>query len=213
MDLEYIEFIENCFRETYSIDLPIEDPQSEKQELNFYKKEIGKILINTGLIGACDGFEIDSYIPFDNLFPKGEFSVELSIVKLQDDERIAFSRIKLSDNKPIKVELAIKSGSEHEKEAFFVDSGTACYFDKSAIIELNQLINKNEEWYSEIEEFMQKSYMDTRSWHLLKLPNNNIPFFTSGQGDGTYKSFIIFDENNEICQLITDFNLFITDEE
>ena len=211
MDLEYLEFIENCFRETYSMELPIEELPTQKHEMNFYKKEIGKIIITSGLIGACDGFEIDSYIPFDKEFPKGEFSIELSIIKFQDDERIAFSRISFSDKISHKVELAVKSDSKHENEAFFVDSGTACYFDIDAVTELKLLINEDEEWYSQIEEYMESTYIHTRSWYLLKLHNHNIPFFTSGQGDGTYKSFITFDENNEICQLITDFNLFITD--
>ena len=43
----------------------------------------------------------------------------------------------------------------------------------------------------------------------LVVSSLDIAFFTSGLGDGSYKSYITYDAGNDICQFITDVGIFL----
>lgn len=56
---------------------------------------------------------------------------------------------------------------------------------------------------------MEKNVADTRDWCNFQIDSShNIIAFSSGLGDGVYPSYFGYDENNEICCLVTDFGLY-----
>src|SRR6187549_3972718 len=70
----------------------------ENSIFNLYGITIGKIKIVSGNMVICDPMHIDEYgIPFTQVFPRGEFPVQLSIAKLGNEELTAFARINFSD--------------------------------------------------------------------------------------------------------------------
>ena len=78
---------------------------------NLYGVSIGKIKIVSGQIIACDPLHIDEYgIPFTQVFPTGEFAVQLSIAGLDNEEAIAFARINFSDDPVERWEFALLEG-------------------------------------------------------------------------------------------------------
>lgn len=173
----------------------------------FSNKYLCDLKVTSGLIGVSDAFEMDIFAGIDAQFPPGNFPVELAITDTGEEELIAFSRIRFSDAPVVRVEQAMKRKAQYEdRENFSVDSATASYFDLDALDEWD---NDNEAQVEEVEKNLQASYADTRMWHVQETGNNNIAFFSSGLGDGTYLSYIAFDADNHIAQLITDFGIFL----
>jgi hypothetical protein len=74
--------------------------------LSFYSVDIGKINIESGKIIASDPIVMRDMKPFIQNFPTGQFPVHLAIAKINDDERVAFSRIMFSDKPVVKWEFA-----------------------------------------------------------------------------------------------------------
>ena len=59
--------------------------------LEFYPVNLGKINIESGKVIAGDPIVMKDLKPFMQTFPIGEFPVWLSVAKIGDDERVAFS--------------------------------------------------------------------------------------------------------------------------
>ena len=79
--------------------------------INLYGITIGKIKIVSGHIIACDPLHTDEYgIPYTQVFPTGEFPVQLSIAQTGEEDLIAFARINFSDEPVAKWELALLEG-------------------------------------------------------------------------------------------------------
>ncbi|UTM21805.1 DUF4241 domain-containing protein [Dyadobacter chenhuakuii] len=208
-ELDYLEFISKCFINGHHIQMPIEIPSNPSVNIFFANTQVGNLRVKSGQLVAADALEVDSVTPFDMLFPVGEFPVQLSLMKVEGDERIAFSRILFSEEHSVRIDMATKLVKNDESDEFSVDSGTACYLDITVLGDLDQITDDDEDWFEKIEKKMNDNYEHTRSWYLLELGTSNIAFFTAGFGDGTYKSYVTYDANNNITQLITDFNLFV----
>jgi hypothetical protein len=67
---------------------------------------MGQLKIVDGKIIACDPFLYNNDLPFSTTFPVGHFPVQLAVAKIDTDERVAFSRIKFADNKPVNWTMA-----------------------------------------------------------------------------------------------------------
>jgi ATP-dependent protease Clp ATPase subunit len=83
------------------------DLQSIFVTLVFNVIDVGKLQVSEGKIIACDPFQahkVDHEKPILADFPKGEFICQLAIANIDNniDKRIGFSRIKFSDNLPIR---------------------------------------------------------------------------------------------------------------
>ena len=182
-------------------------------DLNLYGITIGKLKITSGKIIACDPLHIDEYgIPYTQVFPTGEFPVQLSIAELKGEETIAFVRINFSDEPVAKWEMALQKGQEplpvdgEEIHGYGVDAGIGILMDEDAskVVDQNKLINMDADLYKEMDKHSHYSW----KYAMYNIGKHNIAAFTSGIGDGRYASYIGFDASGKPCRLITDFGIF-----
>ena len=80
--------------------------------IRFYSVNIGKLNVESGKLIACDPIVMHDAKPFSQTFPVGQFPVQLAIAKVNDDERVAFSRISFSDHPVIKWEFALEEAQK-----------------------------------------------------------------------------------------------------
>ncbi|MDB5203773.1 MAG: hypothetical protein JWQ27_3182 [Ferruginibacter sp.] len=181
--------------------------------VHFYGINIGNIKLPTGRVVACDPLHIDEYgKPFTQIFPTGAFPLQLSIIKVEAEESIAFARIKFSDSAVVKWSLALLAGEEDipiEKEAihgYGVDAGIGIFMDESMIkqLDLEKLRSMNAPLYQDMEKHRHYGWRYT----LFNVGAQNMAAFTSGLGDGRYASYIGFDAAGKPCRLLTDFAVY-----
>lgn len=201
------EILEKAFQENCS---PIE---KESISYNFYQVGIGKLNVVNGQIIACDPLLFNYEKPFDTVFPTGQFPIELAIARIDDDERVGFSRIKFSDKSPVRWTIAVKAGqepstlSDDEIYGYGVDSGTGCFMDTSGAEKYSYYLSQKDSNYEVVIEEMEATYKHTRSWLMWEREGFNVAMFSSGWGDGFYATYIGYDTENSICRLVSDFGL------
>ncbi|MHA4842788.1 DUF4241 domain-containing protein [Flavitalea antarctica] len=184
-----------------------------KNIFQLYGITIGKLEVTSGYIIACDPLHMDEYgIPFTQLFPTGEFPVQLSIAKFKNQESIAFIRINFSGEPVQKWEFALQKGQKplpiggEEMPGYSVDAGVGIFMDKDAY----KVFDKRAAESMESEIFKQMENHSHYKWRyaMHNFGSHNLAAFTTGLGDGYYASYIGFDANGNPCRLLTDFGLF-----
>lgn len=180
--------------------------------INLYGVTIGKLKVVSGRIIACDPMHIEEYgKPFTQVFPTGEFAVQLSIAKTDEAETIAFARINFSNEPVVRWEVALQGeqaplpvGSE-QMRGYSVDAGVGVFIDAEAnrALDLKTVDNMNGAVYQEID----KHYRNDWRYAVYNFGNHNLAAFSSGEGDGYYGSYIGFDASGKPCRLVTDFNI------
>ncbi|WP_207496965.1 DUF4241 domain-containing protein [Aridibaculum aurantiacum] len=185
------------------------------QDINLYGVTIGKLKITTGRIVACDPLHIDEYgLPFTQVFPTGEFPVQLSIAGVEGEEMVAFARIKFSDEPVVKWELALLEGQkplpvgDEEIHGYGVDAGVGIFMDQDAIKGLNPKQIWEMESKHELFKEMDKHYHPDWRYTMYSFGSYNLAAFTTGVGDGRYATYIGYDAAGNPCRLTTDFKLF-----
>jgi len=181
--------------------------------LSLYGVTIGKIKVVSGHLIACDPLHIDEYgIPFTQVFPTGEFPVQLSIGKLKGEETVAFARINFSDAPVEKWEFALQKGQQphpvggKEMHGYSVDGGVGIYMDEAAIKALDNSTVANFE--GKVFKDMNKHYHNDWRYTMYDFGTHNLAAFTTGVGDGYYGTYIGFDAAGNPCRLLTDFGIF-----
>jgi Protein of unknown function (DUF4241) len=175
---------------------------------NFYKLDIGKLNVGSGKLIACDPIAMDDASPFTQTFPIGKFSAHLAMAKTYNDERVAFSRVVFSDSTITNWQFALKSGQKPiplKDTSFYcygVDAGTGIFIDSIA----NVIFNKNEhpEWENV---FITKAEKNGYKGYIHDFDGHNLATFSTGYGDGCYATYIGFDKQGKVCQILTDFGL------
>ncbi|HMU46224.1 MAG TPA: DUF4241 domain-containing protein [Chitinophagaceae bacterium] len=175
---------------------------------SFYKLEIGKIKIESGKLIACDPIVMYDASPFIQNFPSGAFPVHLAMAKTHNDERVAFSRIVFSDEPITKWEFALQKGQEPIplKDTNFycygVDGGTGIFIDSIS----NNIFNNldHSKWENV---FITKAEENAYRGFVHEFDGHNLATFSTGYGDGCYATYIGFDKQGKVCQILTDFGL------
>jgi len=184
-----------------------------KTTYNVYGVSIGKLKITGGHIIACDPLHIDEYgIPFTQVFPRGEFPVQLSIAKMGTEETIAFVRINFSEEPVEKWEFALQEGQSpiplrgKKMHGYSVDAGIGVFIDEEAnkALDKEQVMQSNGAVYKE----MARHYHNDWRYAMYNFGNHNLATFTTGLGDGYYATYIGFDATGKPCRLLTDFGFF-----
>jgi len=175
---------------------------------NFYKLDIDKIKIESGKIIACDPIVMHDVLPFTQIFPTGDFSVHLAMAKTNNDERVAFARLVFSDKNIFKWEFALQKGQEPiplKDTSFYcygVDAGTGIFIDSIS----NSVFNKKDHSVWE-NVFITKAEKNGYKGYIHDFEGFNLATFSTGYGDGCYATYIGFDKQGNVCQLLTDFGL------
>ena len=183
--------------------------------INLYGVTICKIKIASGHIIACDPLHTNEYgKPYTQLFPTGEFPVQLSIAQTGDEDMVAFARINFSDEPVAKWELALLEGqkpipvADEDIHGFGIDGGIGIFVDEETkkALEKSKLID--DELYNPLIKEMDKHYHNTWRYTVYNFGEHNLAAFTTGTGDGKYATYIGFDANGKVCRLVSDFGLF-----
>ncbi|MCW3073913.1 MAG: hypothetical protein JWP69_982 [Flaviaesturariibacter sp.] len=166
----------------------------------------------TGRIVACDPMHIDEYgKPFTQVFPTGEYPVQLAIAKEGSVELAAFARIYFSDEPVVKWQMALLQGQQplplgdEDIHGYSVDAGVGVFMDEEAknALDLNLVDNMDATLYKELD----KHYRNDWRYTMYAFGNHNLAAFTSGLGDGYYATYIGFDAKGVPCRLVTDFGI------
>lgn len=183
--------------------------------INLYGVTIGKIKIVSGHIIACDPLHSDEYgIPFTQLFPTGEFPVQLSIAQTGEEDMIAFARINFSEEPVERWELALLEGQkpipvgDEDIHGYGIDGGIGIFVDEEAKKALDKSNLIDDELYGPLNKEMDKHYHNTWRYSMYNFSIHNLASFTTGMGDGIYATYIGFDANGKVCRLVSDFGLF-----
>ena len=201
MSAAYPEIFEAAFatdtRVTYS-----------RRAYSFYYYNIGKIKVESGKLIACDPIRIHDALPFTQIFPRGEFFVHLALAKTNKYERVAFSRIRFSNNPVVKWEFALLDG---QRPISIKDTGIYCYgVDGGSGVFIDSISNSyfnkkgNLEWQNV---FITKAKTTGHTGYIHNFEGHNLATFSTGYGDGCYATYIGFDNRGEVCQLLTDFGI------
>jgi hypothetical protein len=182
--------------------------------VEFFAVNIGKIKIESGKIIACDPIDPRDAPAFAATFPVGLFPVQLSIAKIELDERVAFSRILFSDSAVQRWELAVHPGQkllsiyDSTFYGYGVDGGIGLFVDSVANAVFVASLNADQKVWDEV--FIKEMGRHERlTWDytLHSFGGHNLACFSTGWGDGTYGLYIGYDRDGGICQLLTDFDL------
>ena len=181
----------------------------EGETFRFYTLNIGKLKVETGKIIACDPIVMHDASPFTQNFPLGEYPVQLAMKRKEGNgERVALSRILFSNEPVVKWEYALL----HEQKpmpindtsiyCYGVDAGTGVFIDSLA----NTFFKiKDEKDWKDI--FITKAEKHDYTGYMHDFEGYNLATFSTGFGDGCYATYIGFDKNGKVCQLLTDFGL------
>jgi hypothetical protein len=195
----------NIFEAAFSNDTKVTEGDIS---YNFYRLDIGKIKIESGKLIACDPILMQDASPFTQIFPIGEFPVHLAMAKSHNDERVAFSRIVFSDKTIRKWEFALLKGQKPIplKDTNFycygVDAGTGIFIDS---ISNNVFKAKDQSEWENV--FVTKAEENGYRGYIYGFDGHNLATFSTGYGDGCYATYLGFDSEGNICQVLTDFGL------
>ncbi|MCF8299310.1 MAG: DUF4241 domain-containing protein [Saprospiraceae bacterium] len=177
-------------------------------DCSFYIYNAGRIKIESGKLIACDPIVMHESTAFKHLFPIGKFPVQLAMAKMNNDERVAFSRILFSESSIVKWEFALKPGQEPiplADSSFYcygVDAGTGIFIDSIANIVAAKFDQKMWDLV-----FIIKAEENEYKGYTYDFEGHNLATFSTGYGDGCYATYVGYDKFGNICQVLTDFGL------
>ncbi len=157
--------------------------------------------------------------PFAYEFPTGHADVELAIADLLTEQRIAYSRIKFSSAAPVRWEYARvqkeRVPTDTKLGRGFVYGGTCCYISSRLALLLGKDNTLRKKVDATQRDFMNDTMTETWGWALSEHEGESYVMFTNGSSgdgeesnpDGALRSYIGFDENGQICRLLTDFEI------
>jgi hypothetical protein len=192
-------------------------PGHDRKTLRFTTRALGELVLPSGAIVACDPGIPDEYPAFGRRVAPGRYAVIVSVAQIADDQRVAYALLRFADAPPVQWEnaapprskvLSIKPGEEY---GYGVDTGTGAFLDAVALQRLREKSEAGDEsaWDAFVEQ-LGGNYVDTWSWGNATLDaatGANVIAFSSGYGDGFYRSYFGLDAaGNTVC-LVTDFNV------
>ena len=134
---EQFDKVKHLLTPIFDLDKAFRDKEFNNIKLDVL--EIGEVNLTSGKIIACDPLAYlyeDDIAPFIQTVKPNKYKVSLLII--EDEERIAMAKISFSNKEPKRYELAVTGEedlSEVEENEFFgypVDAGMGCVCDEDA---------------------------------------------------------------------------------
>lgn len=228
---EFKKYFEQNLKYISQTEISIEliEKQFVKDNKHYYIT-VGKADFPTGRIIVADPLAFlpsKHYSPeLEITIPKGSYPVDVAIYRNEDiGIRMCTTRLKVKDTKAIKYVLAkpskgnaVTNKNNEVLAGFPVDAGMMTICDAKVADEYREFLDK---WYKENQDknhyddyfaaFFAQSYEmfpayqreggDFITW-TNPIHNHNMVMVASGFGDGFYQSYIGYDENNDICEII-----------
>ncbi len=160
--------------------------------------EMDEQYFSTGEVVAVDPFVMTNPHPFVKKIPVGSYKEVLSIY----NRKVAACKLVVTDKKPVRYGMALCNGedisvlTEGNFFCFPVDSGSACFIDKSDIEDFSKYVDSYDgEYIFKDQEYNTISYADGKTLNV----------YASGYGDGAYATFFGYDEDDNICCIVIQF--------
>ncbi|MBO2007948.1 DUF4241 domain-containing protein [Hymenobacter negativus] len=176
--------------------------------LRFSVSDLGRLKSESGTLVACDPINVHDAQGFAQLFPKGQFPVQLALARFRHDERVAFSRVVFSAAPVVRWQLATLPGQpplaldDAHTYCYPVDAGAGIFADKQAS---DAFAAQDQATWKAV--FVTKAAENGYRGFLHPFGKYNLATFSTGLGDGCYSSYIGYDRTGHVCRLLTDFGL------
>lgn len=178
---------------------------------SFYMIEIGKIKIESGKLIACDASDMHRNAAFTQTFPKGEFPVQLAIVKGApgEQEYVAYSRILFSDNPVKKWSYALRPGDFFREPSdtisryrcrFVGDMGMQSTVLADSVANSLFIKKSHLEWG---EVFVDRFKRKGEKGFIHSFNNHNLVSISTFFNP-CYASYIGYDDKGKPCRLLLD---------
>lgn len=203
-------------------------PQYDMQDVVISVHNIGELIVNSGELLACDLLIVpDSRYSLKKRVKPGKYTVKVSVADFEPtgETRIACSLLEISNEPVISWEAAAINDPDPvdkgERYLYGVDSGTGCFMDVELSNALEPFVwEKTGETYK-FEKFCDRARAEmnknsvgkygTAQWANIDVTDElgaNVIIFSSGWGDGGYRSYWGYDASGNVAALVTDFALF-----
>lgn len=186
----------------------------------------GDLIVTSGSIVAwdpCDPiFSGEEPQPFEQRVEPGRYPVVLSIAHSPGgDQRVAYATLRIRENEPVRWDVARLRGVEADAGgdgeyawSYSVETGTGCFMDADVLRVAQGQPDDELGSARTINQAISDTYVNTWEWANVSLEPEmaaNIVAFTSGDGDGTYLTYLGYDASNVLMCYTTDFGLFATE--
>lgn len=150
--------------------------------------------------------------PFERRVSPGKYPLTLIAARsgkeAGSDERIALALLRFNHGPVARWEIATTvSGRGKPRKSYGVDSGSGGFCDAQAQEVLLDLVDPMGSFNKRLEKEMAKSYRHTRSWVHLETSAGSAAVFSSGYGDGQYRSYWGLGDSGDMVALLTDFGV------
>ena len=189
-------------------------------DILIHTRRIGALKLPTGRLVACDPIVHPTSEPFELEIKPGEYTVQLVIAELRDEQRVAYAVLRLKPESARSWEVATVESEDtsllsRDERGYTVVSSLASFMDAAtADLYLSYLELHHDEEPSDLEKSLQTlerralkrgvSFGNlTHEW----LAGGNILTCSSGFGEGFYQTYVGRDESGEISRVVTDFRV------
>lgn len=190
------------------------------------RRRLGRLAMPTGSLVACDpmyGLETE---PFEVTLECGKYPVILFAAQLRDETLPAYAMLKVGEKEPTDWEIATVVGEtpeeanesggypvEDEGLGSFMDAGTA----KALMDYTHAVMPDDDDYRRAMRRQVFRRGNDGYSWANIHLQRDanisyaphslNVIAFDAGFGDGLYTTYIGRDDEGDIQQIVTDFDV------
>jgi hypothetical protein len=154
----------------------------------------GKVVVGDPFIGSINPR------PLDIVVQPGTYQVDLTLVSLSDDTRVAFATMHL---RPVVRISRVPATLDGRALAFAVDSGNAMFSSPEACLEFGRRRGADE-----LLARLAESNANTWSCADIDLgAAGNMVVFSAGLGSGRYASYWCIDDTGDPAGLVIDFDI------
>ena len=179
------------------------------------KQRAGLLHLSTGSIVACDALADPTHPAFARTAPPGDYPVYLY---LDESETVGLAAIEFASGEGVRIsawEEALLPGQSldqlgaGEYFGYPSDAGCGSFGDRQTWAYLSEEAHE-ELADAAVEKLNAVKLLD---WHVSETTADNLILFESGYGDGFYSSHWGLDAAGRPVMLVTDFRVFVADDD
>lgn len=189
------------------------------------RRSAGRLELPTGELIACDPLKYLETEPFDVDIPPGDYPVILIVAELRDDDRIAYATLEVSDHEAVRWRRASLQEDEqsnllHLDAGFPVDSSVAGFLDAqtaSVLMDYTHVVlPDDDEFTRSLHNKLNRHSKRGYAWANVHLKRDvkiagadrlNLVAFEAGYGTGLYETWVGYDDEDQVCKVVTDFQV------
>lgn len=189
------------------------------------RRNVGLLDFPSGELIACDPLKYLETEPFDVELKPGKYPVVLFIAELRDESRVAYATLEVSNKDAVRWQRARLQEDEHSNLLHFdagypVDSSVGCFIDAytaGVLMDYTHAVLPDEDEFKRALHYkFNRHRKQGYSWANVNLGRDlkivgaeelNLIAFETGFGPGLYETWIGFDEDDQVCRVVTDFQI------